>query len=66
MTRNFTVFVERDPESGMFVGTVPSLPGAHTYADTLDDLQIRLTEVISLCLEEMEPFMVDFVPVIPA
>ena len=53
MTHNFTAFIEKDPESGLYVGSVPNLPGAHTYAETIDELRVRLAEVISLCLEEM-------------
>ena len=54
MTRKFTAFIEKDPESEMYVGTVPNLPGAHTFAESIDDLQVKLVEVISLCLEEMD------------
>ena len=54
MTLNFTAFIEKDPESGMYVGTVPNLPGAHTFAESIDDLQVKLVEVITLCLEEMD------------
>ena len=32
---------------------VPSLPGAHIQAKTLDELQVNLKEVVELCLEEM-------------
>ena len=55
MSVNFTAFIEKDPESGLYVGSVPNLSGAHTYAETIDELQVRLVEVISLCLEEMQP-----------
>jgi predicted RNase H-like HicB family nuclease len=54
MAFNFTAYIEADPESGMYVGTVPNLPGAHTFAETIDDLRKKLTEVIALCLEEMD------------
>ena len=33
---------------------MPGLPGAHTQAETLDELQYNLKEVIELCLEEMD------------
>ena len=49
-----TSYIERDPESGMYVATVPSIPGAHTQATTLDELQKNLKEVVELCLEEMD------------
>ncbi len=63
MTLNFTAFIEKDPESGLYVGSVPNIPGAHTYAETIDELQVRLTEVISLCLEEMNRDEIATLPV---
>lgn len=42
--------IERD-EDGYDVASVPSLPGCHTQAKTLEALRIRLREVIELCLE---------------
>ncbi|QQR88293.1 MAG: type II toxin-antitoxin system HicB family antitoxin [Flavobacteriales bacterium] len=49
----FTAHIERDPETGLYIGMVPSIPGAHTQAKSLDDLQVNLKEVVELCLEEM-------------
>ncbi len=46
-------YIERDPETGLYVGTVPEITGAHTQAETLDELQKNLKEVVELCLEEM-------------
>ena len=51
MKREFDVVIERDSE-GYFVASVPSLPGCHTQAKSLDKLQSRISEAISLCLEE--------------
>lgn len=51
--RNLTAYIERDIESGLYVGIVPGLPGAHTQGETLDELQKNLKEVVELCLEEM-------------
>ncbi len=48
-------YIERDPETGLYVGIVPGIPGAHTQAETLDELQKNLREVVELCLEEMDP-----------
>jgi predicted RNase H-like HicB family nuclease len=50
MTREFHVVVERDAE-GYFVGSVPSIPGCHTQAKSLDDLMVRVREAIALNLE---------------
>lgn len=55
MKSKLVAYIERDIESGLYVAVVPGIPGAHTQAETLDELQIRLKEVIELCLEEMDP-----------
>ena len=47
-------YIEKDPETGLYVGIVPGIPGAHTQAETLDELQKNLKEVVELCLEEMD------------
>jgi len=47
-------YIEKDTDTGMYVAIVPGIPGAHTQAETLDELQINLKEVIELCLEEMD------------
>jgi len=51
----FTAQIEKDKETGLYIGTVPSLPGAHTQAETLDELHENLKEVVALCLDELEP-----------
>jgi predicted RNase H-like HicB family nuclease len=56
----FTAQIERDIETGVYVGRVPALPGAHTQAKSLDELQANLREVIELCLEELTPNLVFF------
>jgi len=50
-----TAYIERDPEPSLYVGIVPGIPGAHTQAESLDELQVNLKEVLELCLEEMDP-----------
>ncbi|MGE0771205.1 MAG: type II toxin-antitoxin system HicB family antitoxin [Cyclobacteriaceae bacterium] len=49
----FTAHIEQDLESGLYVGFIPNLPGAHTQAETLDELKSNLAEVALLCLEEL-------------
>lgn len=53
--RNFTAVVERDPATGLLVGYVPGFPGAHTQAETLDELQTNLREVVEMLLEDGDP-----------
>ena len=50
MAREFTVVIERDDE-GILVASVPSLPGCHTQARSMDELLDRIREAIQLCLE---------------
>jgi predicted RNase H-like HicB family nuclease len=63
MTKSFTAYIEYDAESGMYIGKVPTIPGAHTFAETLDGLQIKLKEVVALCLEELTNEEVEQLPV---
>lgn len=51
----YTAVVERDPDTGLFVGYVPGFPGAHSQAASLDELQANLKEVIEMLLEDGEP-----------
>ena len=50
--QTFVAYIEYDAETKFYVGTVPGLPGAHTQAETLDELHQNLQEVVELCLEE--------------
>ena len=50
MAREFSVVIERDAE-GYYVASVPSLPGCHTQAKSLDELILRVREAIAVCLE---------------
>jgi predicted RNase H-like HicB family nuclease len=53
--RTFNVVVERDPDTGVFVGYVPGWPGAHSQGESLDELQRNLQEVVRMLLEDGEP-----------
>jgi len=53
--RTYNVVVERDPQTGLLVGSVPGWPGAHSQAATLDELHTNLREVIEMLLEDGEP-----------
>lgn len=57
--RTFTAYIEFDPDTHLYVGTVPSIPGAHTQAASLDELRANLKEVLELCLEEYKGPMDD-------
>ncbi len=53
--RVFTAIVEKCPETGLYVGYVPGFAGAHSQAETLDELNQNLREVIERLLEDGEP-----------
>lgn len=55
--KHYTAVVERDPETGLYVGYVPGFPGAHSQAETLDDLNRNLREIIGMLLEDGEPIL---------
>ena len=50
--KTYTAYVEQDEETGLYIGIVPGITGAHTEAATLDELRKNLKEVLELCLEE--------------
>jgi predicted RNase H-like HicB family nuclease len=53
--KTFTAVVEKCPDTGLYVSFVPGFPGAHTQAETLDELNKNLKEVIEMLLEDGEP-----------
>lgn len=53
--RTFSVIVERDPDTGLLVGSVPGWPGAHSQGVTFDGLERNLREVIAMLLEDGDP-----------
>ncbi len=62
MPRQFDVVIERD-EEGIYVATVPQIPGCHTDALSLDELMLEIREAIELCLEVqgVQPTPLEFV-----
>jgi predicted RNase H-like HicB family nuclease len=55
--RSYTAIVERCPDTGFYVGFIPGFPGAHTQAETLDELNQNLREVVEMLLEDGEPIL---------
>jgi len=53
--KTYTAVVERDADTGWLVGYVPGFPGAHSQAESLDELEANLREVIGMLLEDGEP-----------
>ncbi len=55
--KTFTAVVEKCADTGLYIGYVPGFPGAHTQAETLDELNQNLKEVIEMLLEDGLPKM---------
>lgn len=53
--RTFTAVVERDPDTGTYVGYVPGFPGAHSQGHTVEELKTNLHEVLVMLLEDGDP-----------
>jgi predicted RNase H-like HicB family nuclease len=53
--KSYTAVVERDAETGLFVGYVPGFRGAHNQGATIEELQTSLAEVITMLLDDGEP-----------
>ncbi|MCC6327956.1 MAG: type II toxin-antitoxin system HicB family antitoxin [Acidobacteria bacterium] len=52
---HFTAVIEKCTETGLLVGYVPGFPGAHSQAETMEELRENLQEVIEMLLEDGEP-----------
>jgi predicted RNase H-like HicB family nuclease len=53
--RIYTAVVEKCPDTGLYVGYVPGFSGAHSQAETMDELAANLKEVLEMLLEDGEP-----------
>lgn len=53
--KSFTIIIEHCPETGLYIGYVPGLPGAYSQGKTVDELRENVREVIAMLLEDGEP-----------
>ncbi len=53
--KKYTAVIEKCPETNLYVGYIPGFPGAHAQADTLDQLNRNLKEVVEMLLEDGDP-----------
>lgn len=54
---NLNAVIERDLATGLLVGSVPGIAGAHTQGETIEEVRTNLIEVIELLRAEdaLEP-----------
>lgn len=55
--KTFTAIIEKCKNTGLFVGYISGLTGIHSQAESLDELQKNLKEVLELVLANGEPEM---------
>ena len=53
--KSFTAVIEKDAQTGIYVGYVPGWPGALSQGESVEELRNNLAEVISMLLEDGEP-----------
>jgi len=54
----FKILIEQD-KYGLYVASVPELPGCYTQGKTLEEVRIRIKEVVEMVLEEDESLKKD-------
>jgi predicted RNase H-like HicB family nuclease len=54
MQQQFTVIIERDPESNWLVGSVAELPGCYTQAPDVASLEANMSDAIEVYLDTVE------------
>lgn len=50
--KQYTAIVEKDAETGLFVGYIPGIAGAHSQGETLEELRMNLQEVLEMFQED--------------
>lgn len=55
MKSQYTAVIERCLKTGLFVGYIPGLAGAHSQGETLEELRGNLKEVLELLFEDAPP-----------
>jgi len=61
--RTYTAVVEKCPDTGLYVGYVPGFSGAHSQAETMDELAVNLKEVLEIGDASMDFFRGRPVPI---
>ena len=60
--KNYIYIIEKCADTNLYVGYIPGFAGAHSQAETIDELSENMREVVEMLLEDGEPEMeTDFV-----
>jgi predicted RNase H-like HicB family nuclease len=52
--KTYMAVIQKDADTGLFVGYVPGIAGAHSQGETLDELHANLKEVLEMLTEDGE------------
>ncbi|MCQ8106032.1 type II toxin-antitoxin system HicB family antitoxin [Methylomonas sp. SURF-2] len=55
--KTYTAIIEKCRDTGLYVGFIPGFAGAYSQAESLDELNQNLREVIEMLLEDGEPIL---------
>jgi predicted RNase H-like HicB family nuclease len=50
--KTYMAVIQKDTDTGLFVGHVPGIAGAHSQGETLDELHENLREVLEMLAED--------------
>ncbi len=50
-TADLTILIQKDPESGMYVGQIEEFPAAISQGKTIEELKINLIDALKLLLD---------------
>ncbi|MCY7347556.1 MAG: type II toxin-antitoxin system HicB family antitoxin [Pyrinomonadaceae bacterium] len=60
--KKYIYIIEKCMDTNLFVAYIPGFAGAHSQAETLDELSENMREVVEMLMEDGEPQMeTDFV-----
>jgi predicted RNase H-like HicB family nuclease len=53
----YTAIIGKCHDTGLYVGFIPGFPSAHSQAESLDELNQNLREVVEMLPEDGEPIL---------
>jgi predicted RNase H-like HicB family nuclease len=53
MPPKYRIIIEKDPEEGVFIASVPSLPGCNTFGENAREAALMAEEAIEVYIETL-------------
>jgi antitoxin HicB len=53
MPLKYRIIIEKDPEEGVYIASVPSLPGCHTFGKNAKEAALMAEEAIEVYIETL-------------